>query len=128
MVRDDVTDRPGAVPGPAVPRRWLVTELWLVFALSLGASCLRALISLVADALTGVPLSAQTAVLNASLAPGRPWLDLVLQLFGLAFALVPVLLASASLIILSLFLPSRANFGLIGTQHVADEKTTSVAR
>jgi membrane protease YdiL (CAAX protease family) len=92
-VRDDVSDRPGAAPGLAVPRRWLVTEVWLVFALSLGASGLRALISLVADALTGVPLSAQAAVLNASLAPGRPWLDLVLQLFGLAFALVPVALA-----------------------------------
>jgi membrane protease YdiL (CAAX protease family) len=40
-----------------------------------------------------VPLTQQSAVLNASLAPGHPWLDLVLQLLDLAFALVPVLLA-----------------------------------
>jgi membrane protease YdiL (CAAX protease family) len=77
----------------AVPRRWLVTEVWLVFALSLGASGVRAAISLLADVTSGVPLADQAAVLNASLAPGRPWLDLVLQLTGLAFALVPVLLA-----------------------------------
>jgi membrane protease YdiL (CAAX protease family) len=86
-------DRPETVPGSTVPRRWLVAEIWLVFALSLGASGVRALIGLLADVATGVPLSAQAAVLNASLAPGRPWLDLVLQLTGLAFALVPVLLA-----------------------------------
>ena len=76
-----------------VPRRWLVSELWLVFALSLGASGVRAAISLGADLAAGVPLARQAAVLNASLAPGRPWLDLVLQLIDLVFALVPVLLA-----------------------------------
>ena len=77
----------------AVPRPWLVTEVWLVFALSLGAAGVRAAISLIAAVTSGVPLDEQAAVLNASLAPGRPWLDLVLQLTGLAFALVPVLLA-----------------------------------
>jgi membrane protease YdiL (CAAX protease family) len=81
-----------ARPGP-VPRPELAAEVWLVFALSLGASGVRALISLLADVATGVPLAAQTAVLNASLAPSRPWLDLVLQLTDLAFALVPVALA-----------------------------------
>lgn len=44
-----------------------------------------------------------------------------------ALAFVPVILASISLIVLSLFLPSRANFGLIGTQPVAKETKTSVA-
>jgi len=76
-----------------VPRGWLVTELWLVFALSLGAAAVRAAISLVADVTRGRPLADQAAVLNASLTPGRPWLDVVLQLTGLAFGLVPVLLA-----------------------------------
>ena len=79
-----------AVP---VPRRWLVAELWLVFALSLGASGVRALVALVADLATGVPLGQQAALLNGSLAPGRPWLDLVLQLVHLAAATVPVALA-----------------------------------
>jgi membrane protease YdiL (CAAX protease family) len=76
-----------------VPRRWLVSEVWLVFALSLGASAVRAALSLFADIASGVPLADQAAVLNASLAPGRPWLDLFLQLADLFFALVPVLLA-----------------------------------
>ena len=84
---------PDAPSRLGVPRRWLVQEVWLVFALSLGAAGVRAAVSLLADALSGVPLARQAAVLNGSLAPGRPWLDLVLQLTDLVFALVPVLLA-----------------------------------
>jgi membrane protease YdiL (CAAX protease family) len=79
--------------GVPVPRRWLVIELWLVFAVSLGASAVRAAISLLADVATGVPLANQAAVLNASLAPGRPWLDLFLQLTDVALGLAPMLLA-----------------------------------
>ena len=75
--------------------------------------------------LTGITLSLNYCVAFVGpLIGGQLW-----DWFHLpALAFVPVLLASASLIILSLFLPSRANFGLIGTQPVADEKTTSVAR
>jgi membrane protease YdiL (CAAX protease family) len=93
---EQVPFAPVRQPTPAtapVPRGWLVTELWLVFALSLGAAAVRAAISLVADVTRGRPLADQAAVLNASLTPGRPWLDVVLQLTGLAFGLVPVLLA-----------------------------------
>jgi membrane protease YdiL (CAAX protease family) len=79
-------------PGSAPPRRWLVQEVWLVFALSLGASGVRALLFLVADLTNGTALKHQTAVLNGSQAPGRPWLDLVLQLTSIGFGLVPVLL------------------------------------
>lgn len=75
-----------------VPRRWLVQELWLVFALSLGASGLRALIHLLADLTEGRPLASQTAVVNGTFAPGRPWVDLALQLTSLTTAVVPVLL------------------------------------
>ena len=80
-------------PVTTVPRRWLVTELWLVFALSLGASAVRAVVALVAALLSGRSLADQDAVLNGSLAPGRPWLDLTLQLVYLVAALVPVALA-----------------------------------
>ena len=83
----------GTVPGDTVPRRWLGIELWLVMGLSLSASGVRALVALVADLATGVPLGQQAAVLNGSLAPGRPELDLVLQLFRLAAGLAPVALA-----------------------------------
>jgi membrane protease YdiL (CAAX protease family) len=75
-----------------IPRRLLVQEVWLVFALSLGASGVRAAIHLIADATAGVPLAQQTATLNGTQAPGRPWIDLMLQLTSIAFGLVPVLL------------------------------------
>lgn len=75
-----------------VPRRWLVSEVWLVFALSLGAAGVRAAIDLLADLSSGRSLVSQVASLNGSQAPGRPWLDLFLQLDSLAFGIVPVLL------------------------------------
>ena len=49
-----------------VPRRLLVAEIWLVFALSLGASGGRALLDLISDLNSGVPLSKQAAALNVS--------------------------------------------------------------
>jgi membrane protease YdiL (CAAX protease family) len=75
-----------------VPRRWIVQELWLVFGLSLGASGVRAAIHLIEDATNGIALRAQPAVLNGTQAPGRPWIDLSLQLTSLLFGVVPVLL------------------------------------
>lgn len=75
-----------------MPRRWLVTEVWLVFALSLGASGVRAAIDLLADVASGRSLTSQLALLNTSEAPGRPWLDLFLQLDSLIVGVVPVLL------------------------------------
>src|SRR3954466_9800340 len=88
----------GVLAPTLVPRRLLVAEVWLVFALSLGASGLRALIHLLADLTNGTPLTRQTALLNGSLAPGRPWLDLALQLVDLAAGLVPVALVAYLLI------------------------------
>jgi membrane protease YdiL (CAAX protease family) len=73
-------------------RRWLVTEVWLVFALSLGAAGVRAAIDLLADIATGRSLTSQLALLNTSEAPGRPWLDLFLQLDSLIVGVMPVLL------------------------------------
>ncbi|HVT19954.1 MAG TPA: CPBP family intramembrane glutamate endopeptidase, partial [Mycobacteriales bacterium] len=73
-------------------RRWLVTEVWLVFALSLGAAGVRAAIDLLADVASGRSLTSQVALLNGSEAPGRPWLDLFLQLDSLVVGVMPVLL------------------------------------
>jgi membrane protease YdiL (CAAX protease family) len=69
------------------------TEVWLVFGVSLGASAVYAAVSLIAKLTAARPLSQQTATLNPSQAPGRPWLDLTYQLLGIFFALVPALLA-----------------------------------
>jgi membrane protease YdiL (CAAX protease family) len=59
---------------------------------SLGASGLYALVSLIGSLTAHKSLSKQSAVLNGSLAPGRPLLDLFLQLTNVVIALGPVLL------------------------------------
>jgi membrane protease YdiL (CAAX protease family) len=94
---------PGAAvagsPGPPAPvppglpsarlQRW---EIVAVFAVSLGASGLYALASFIGSLTAKQSLSSQTATLNGSLAPGRPLLDLFLQLLNITLSLAPVLL------------------------------------
>ncbi|MEV7200558.1 CPBP family intramembrane glutamic endopeptidase [Streptomyces griseoluteus] len=75
-------------------RRMLRDEMLIVLALSLGASGVSALISFVGSVTKPGGLKDQAATLNASAAPGRPWLDLAWQLFGIASALVPVALVA----------------------------------
>ena len=75
-------------------RRILRSEALLVLGLSLGASGVSALISFVGSVTKPGGLKDQAATLNASAAPGRPWLDLAWQLFGIASALVPVALVA----------------------------------
>jgi membrane protease YdiL (CAAX protease family) len=73
-------------------RRRTTTEIVIVLGLSLGASAVYSVISLVAKLTEGRPLAQQTATLNESLSP-RPYLDLTYQLTGVVFTLVPVALA-----------------------------------
>ncbi|MER5929214.1 CPBP family intramembrane glutamic endopeptidase [Streptomyces sp. NPDC002054] len=75
-------------------RSLLRTETLLVLALSLGASAVSSLISFIGSLTRPGGLKDQAATLNGSYAPGRPWLDLAWQLFGIATALVPVLLVA----------------------------------
>jgi membrane protease YdiL (CAAX protease family) len=63
-----------------------------VLALSLGRSGIYSIVSFLGDLTSGIPLAGQSAVLNDSLAPGRPLLDLVRQVLRIAFALAPVAL------------------------------------
>lgn len=85
-------------PQEAVSRRILRSETVLVLALSLGASGVSALISFVGSLTKPGGLKDQAATLNSSYAPGRPWLDLAWQLFGITTALVPVALVAHLLI------------------------------
>jgi membrane protease YdiL (CAAX protease family) len=80
-----------APPAPGSPAllRW---EIVAVFAVSLGASGLYALVSFIGSLTAHQSLGKQTAVLNGTLAPGRPLFDLFLQLLSIAIALAPVLL------------------------------------
>jgi len=79
----------GLAPPPARLQRW---EIVAVFAVSLGASGLYALVSLIGSLTAKQSLSKQTATLNGSLAPGRPLLDLFMQLLNITLSLAPVLL------------------------------------
>jgi membrane protease YdiL (CAAX protease family) len=75
------------LPSPRM-LRW---EIFTVFALSLGASGLNALLSLIGSLLARPSLSSQQALLVGPRAQNH-WLDLVLQLVGIAEALMPVVL------------------------------------
>jgi membrane protease YdiL (CAAX protease family) len=74
-------------------RRLLRWEIVLVFGVSLGASALFAVINLLGSLTAPKALGKQQAVLVGSLAVGRPWLDLALQLASILVTLVPVALA-----------------------------------
>jgi membrane protease YdiL (CAAX protease family) len=73
------------------PARLLRWEIVAVFALSLGASALNALLDLIGSLLSKQSLGHQQALLVGPLAV-NPWLDLALQVAGIAEALTPVLL------------------------------------
>ena len=85
--RVTTTETPPAAPAS---RGRLGVEVLLVMGLSLGASAVYSVTSLVAK-LTQGPLSQATATLNPSRSQ-RPYLDLTYQLLGIGFDLVPVAL------------------------------------
>ncbi len=97
---------PPAEPLPPLDGRAAVLQRWeivAVFAVSLGASGVYALVSYIGSLTAKQSLGKQTAVLNGTLAPGRPLLDLFLQLTNITLALAPVLLV--------LYLLARAGEG-----------------
>lgn len=77
----------------AVNRTRLGFEVVVVLGLSLGQSAVYSVLRIVERLTRDVPLAQQTSTLNASVTPDRPWLDLTYQLVGIAFGLMPVLLA-----------------------------------
>jgi len=83
----------GSALTPPLQRRTLLTETALVLGVSLGASAILAILSIIRKLTAEVALSAQTTAMNTSVTPDRPWLDLAFQLTRIGLALVPVLLA-----------------------------------
>jgi membrane protease YdiL (CAAX protease family) len=89
----------GERPAPAAParldapsprlQRW---EIVTVFAVSLGASGVYALVQFIGSLTARQALSKQQVVVHGTLAPGRPLLDLFLQLTNITLSLAPVLL------------------------------------
>jgi membrane protease YdiL (CAAX protease family) len=80
--------------------RW---EIVAVFAVSLGASGLYALVQFIGSLTARQSLSQQAVVVHGTLAPGRPLLDLFLQITSITLGLAPVLLV--------LYLLARAGQG-----------------
>lgn len=98
------------------PRRYLGWELIAVFGVSLGASAVNAILSLVGSLLARQSLSSQEALLVGPLSPNQTF-DLVLQLVSIAEALMPVVLV--------LYLMARSGeppsvIGLDGREPVRD--------
>jgi len=78
---------------PVRSRTRLGLEVVIVLGLSLGQSAVYSLLRIIERLTRTVPLAQQTSTLNASVTPDRPWLDLTYQIVGIAFALMPVVLA-----------------------------------
>lgn len=74
-----------------VERTKLRAELLIVFSLSLGASAIYSVISLIAKITAPSGLAAQTTTINRQLSE-REWLDFSYQFLGIAFGLAPVAL------------------------------------
>ena len=72
--------------------RRLAVETWIVLGLSLGASGVYAVVSLIRKATLPGGIEGQTATLNGS-RDNREVFDFVYQVLGIGFALVPVALA-----------------------------------
>jgi len=77
----------------AVDRTRLGLEVAIVLGLSLAQSSIYSVLRIIERLTRDVPLAQQTSTLNPSVTPDRPWLDLTYQLVGIAFGLMPVLLA-----------------------------------
>lgn len=83
---------PLRVPSSVLRRSTLVTETVLVLLLSLGASAIYSILSIIRDLQSAVALNQQTSSLNNAQA-AQSWLDLTYQLVGVALGVVPALLA-----------------------------------
>jgi membrane protease YdiL (CAAX protease family) len=77
-------------PVPVLEPRLIRAEIFVVLSVSLGASALVAFVRLIGALTAPKELKSQQAVLVGSMAPGRPWLDLTLQLVQIAIAVAPV--------------------------------------
>lgn len=89
-------------------RRGIRAEIIIVLALSLGASALTSLLSLLAKLTAPTPLGEQTTSINAATSP-REWVDFANQFLGNALALAPV-----ALVLYLLWHPGRSGFRAVG--------------
>ncbi|PPF65535.1 CPBP family intramembrane metalloprotease domain-containing protein [Clavibacter michiganensis] len=82
-----------SIPSPwrTTRRRRLAWEIAIVLGLSLGASAVYSIVSIVAKLTDDTPLADQSTALNSALST-REWLDFTYQSLAILFDLVPVIL------------------------------------
>ena len=101
-----------ASSAPGVPaaatRTRLRWEIVIVLGLSLGASAVYSVVSIISRLTAEVALSDQSATINGSQST-REWLDFTYQFLGIVFALFPV-----ALVLYLLWQPGRSSFRLLG--------------
>ena len=90
----------------------------IVLGLSLGASAAYSVVSIVNRVTRDVPLADQTASLNTALSP-RPTFDLIYQLMGIFFDLVPVALVG-----FLLWQTTRPHLGRLGIDFTKPARDT----
>lgn len=73
------------------PRRRIWTEITIVLGMSLGASAVYSIVSLIDILTRATPLAEQTATINRALS-SREWLDFTYQGLAVFFGLIPVAL------------------------------------
>ncbi len=91
-------------------------ELLIVFALSLGASAVYSLVSLIAKLTAESGLASSTAVINRSLSD-REWLDFTYHILAIGFGLSPV-----ALVLFLLWQQGRNPFVFLGLNFLEPKK------
>ncbi len=104
----------GLSPSARTRIRW---EVGIVLALSLGQSAVYSIVAMINRSTREQPLGDQTATLNPSLSE-RPVFDLVYQLLGIGFDLVPVVLVG--FLLWSSARPHLGRLGIDGAHPVRD--------
>jgi membrane protease YdiL (CAAX protease family) len=89
-------------------KRRIKIELAVVLALSLGASAIYSILSLLAKITSETGLANQSATINSQLSD-RQWLDFSYQFFGITFGLAPV-----ALVLFLMWEKSKSPFDAIG--------------
>jgi len=116
-----VTTRPHALPDlPEPSDRRIRIEILLVLGLSLGASAVYSVVAIANRLTRDVPLGEQTATINPP-RDERPIFDLIYQLLGVLFDLVPV--ALVAFLLWSGTRPHLGRLGIDGTRPWRDHRT-----
>jgi membrane protease YdiL (CAAX protease family) len=108
--------RAGSGADPAPTKIRLGWEIAIVLGLSLGASAVYSVVSIISRLTAEVALSDQSATINGSQS-SREWLDFTYQFLGIAFSLFPV-----ALVLYLLWQPGRNPLRSLGMDFTAPRR------